>query len=145
MKLSETLRQKSDNWDVHKREVIDNISGNFRAMLYSGSLLHKLEESITTECILTRNKKFLFEFSMCDITSIANLSFMGWEHQQKYFDNLPFEVTKQDIIKELIPRMLEILRVYFESEGFYFSYSEPPVHIGKNDYAVKQYVVIISW
>lgn len=145
MKLSEALKQKSDNWDVHKREIIDNISDNFRAMLYSGSVLHKFEESITTESILTRNKNFLFEFSMCDITAIANLSFMGWEHQQKYFDDLPFDVTKQGIINELMPRMLEILRVYFESEGFNCSYVEPPVHIGKNDYAVKQYVVKISW
>ena len=47
MKLSEALKQKSDNWDVHKREVIDNICDNFYSMLHTGSILKNVEESIT--------------------------------------------------------------------------------------------------
>lgn len=145
MKLSEALKQKSDNWGEHKREVIDNICDNFYSMLYSGSILKKVEESITNEDILNRNKKFLFEFSICDTTSIASLYLMGWEHQEKCFDDLPFGITKRDVADELMSRMLEILNVYFKSEGFKFSYAGAPIHLGKNEPALMQYVVKIAW
>ena len=145
MKLSEALKQKSDNWDVHKREIIDNICDNFYSMLHTGIILKKVEESITNEDILNRYKNFLFEFYMCDSTSTAGLYLMGWEHREKYVVDLPFGITKRAVAEELMSRMLEILRVYFTSEGFDCSYKEPPIHLGKNDSVVKQYVVKIAW
>lgn len=145
MKLSETLKQKSDNCAINRRKVIDNLCDNFYSMLHTGTILKRVEESITNEDILNRYKTFLFEFCMCDNTSVAGLYLMNWEHQEKYFDDLPFDITMRDVKEDLMPRMLEILRVYFESEGFNFSYSESPVPLGKNDYVVKQYVVMISW
>lgn len=145
MKLSEALKQKSDSWDINKRKVINNICDNFYSMLHTGSILEKVEESITKMDILNRYKEFLFEFYMCDNTSVAGLYLMGWEHREKYFNDLPFDVTKRDVIEELMPRMLEILSVYFTSEGFNCSYKEPPIHLGEKDSVVKQYIVKIAW
>lgn len=148
MRLSEALKQKSDSRGTRTRNIIDNICDNFYSMLHTGSILKNVEESITNEDILNRNKKFLFEFSMGSITSncgITSLHLMGWEHNEKYVDDLPFDITKNDVTKELMPRMIEILSAYFTSEGFNFSYDEAPVHLGKNDSALMQYVVKIAW
>lgn len=145
MKLSEALKQKSDSWDIHKRQVIDNICDNFYSMLHTGSVLEKVGESITKIDILNRYKEFLFEFYMCYNTSVAGLYLMGWEHREKYDIGLPFDITKRNVTDELMPRMLEILNAYFTSEGFKFSYAESPIHLGGNDSVVKQYVVKIAW
>ena len=145
MKLSESLKQKSDSWSINKRQIIDNICDNFYSMLHTGSILKRVKESITNEDILNRYKNFLFEFYMCDNTSVAGLYLIGWEHKEKYFNDLPFDITKKGVIEELMPRMLEILSVYFTSEGFDCSYKEPPIHLGENNSVVKQYVVRIAW
>lgn len=145
MKLSEALKQKSDNWDINKRKVIDNLCDNFYSMLHTGSILKRVEESINNEDILNRYKNFLFEFYMCDDTSVAGLYLMGWEHKEKYVIDLPFGITKKDVTEELMPRMLEILCVYFTSEGFNCSYKESPIHLGEKDSVVKQYVVRMAW
>ena len=54
LKLSEALKQKSDNCAINRRKVIDNLCDNFYSMLHTGTILKNVEESITNEDILNR-------------------------------------------------------------------------------------------
>ena len=147
MNFAETLRKKTDEINVTKKEVVDEIVDKFNDYLNNGKFENYLKK-IITDSDLEKGYKILYsEFwqyqSGCTKTRFY---IVGWEWCNKEVPDYSYEqdfykgFRLKDIHEEVIMQCLNVLKDFLETNGFHHRVTSE-----RNRFKELRGEIVISW